>query len=227
MFDWSNPEQRLYHHGLDRGVLYKTSADAVPWLGLVSFDEDTEGGTTEMYYRDGEVYMTSIDPGDFRGQLTAMMYPDEFGECVGMPETAPGLYVDNQRPKSFSLSYRTLVGSGSRGDLFGHQIHLVYNCLATIGTRNRRTVGSETTPMQFTFDVTCTPVKLPGYRPTAHYVIDTRGLDKDLVSSIERILYGVSMAEAGITEPITEPILEEADARLPTPQELYDLMHGV
>lgn len=226
MFDWSNPEHRLYHHGLDRGVLYKTSSDAVPWRGLVSFDETTVGGTTELYYRDGEVYMASVDPGDFSGQLTAMMYPDEFGECIGMPEAAPGLYVDNQRAKQFSLSYRTLVGNGSTGDLFGYQIHLVYNCLATIGVRGRRTIGSDTTPMQFTFDVACTPIKLSGYRPTAHYVIDTRGMDPLLVSNLERILYGISIAESGITEPITEPILEVSAARLPTPQELYDLMNA-
>lgn len=224
MFDWSNPEQRLYHHGLDRGVLYRPEADAVPWVGLVSFDETTEGGTTELYYRDGEIFTTTVDPGDFRGQLSALMYPDEFGECIGIPESAPGLYVDNQPAKRFSLSYRTLVGSGAHGDLFGYQIHLVYNCLATIGVRNRRTVNNITTPMEFSFDVVCTPVKLTGYRPTAHYVIDTRGMDTQMIANLEYILYGVSTEEAGITEPITEPILVQSAARLPTPQELYDFM---
>lgn len=209
MITWDDPDKRYYQHGLDHGVLYIPDLNPTPWNGLISFDEGGEGGSTEMLYRDGVVYLADAEADDFSGKITAIMYPDAFGRCIGMPKVADGLYVDNQKPQPFHLSYRTLIGSGSRGDMFGYQLHLVYNCMASIGTRQRRTIGKDTAPVEFTFDVVCTPVKLPGYRPTAHYVIDTRGMSQSIIDEIEDILYG-----SGSTP-----------GRMPEPQELYDLMN--
>jgi len=95
--------------------------------------------------------------------------------------------------------------------MFGYQIHLVYNCMASIKQRQRRTIGSDVAPVEFNFDVVCTPVKLTGYRPTAHYAIDTRNLSPSVVTEIETILYGT-------TDGITP-------GRMPTPIELYELMN--
>lgn len=33
-FDWSDPANRSYETGIDRGVLYLDSGDSVPWVGL-------------------------------------------------------------------------------------------------------------------------------------------------------------------------------------------------
>lgn len=208
MITWNDPDKRYYHHGLDHGVLYPPEADAVAWNGLISFDEG-EGGSTEILYRDGVVYLADAEPGDFQGKLTAIAYPDAFAPCIGIPKAADGLYVDNQKPKRFHFSYRTLVGSGTRGDMFGYQLHLVYNCMATVEPRQRRSIGKDTAPVEFGFNVVCTPVKLQGYRPTAHYIIDTRGMSASIIAKIEGILYGVGAAPG----------------RMPAPEELYDLMN--
>jgi hypothetical protein len=93
--------------------------------------------------------------------------------------------------------------------MFGYQLHLIYNCMATIKQRQRNTIGSDTQPVNFQFDIVCTPVKLPGYRPTAHYVIDTRGLSESTIADIEAILYGDDVTVG----------------RMPTPIELYDILH--
>lgn len=208
MITWDDPTRRYYQHGLDHGVLYIGSAAPIPWNGLISFDEGGEG-STEMLYRDGVVYLADAEPGDHVASITSMMYPDAFGACVGIPKATDGLYVDNQKPKRFSMSYRTLIGSGSAGDMFGYQLHLVYNCMATIKQRKRNSIGKDTAPVNFEFDVVCTPVKLAGYRPTAHFIIDTRTLSPSTVAEIEGILYGV-----GVTP-----------GRMPTPDELFDLMN--
>jgi hypothetical protein len=208
MINWDDPDKRYYQHGLDHGVLYIPSLDPIPWNGLISVDEGGEG-SSEILYRDGVVYLADAEPGDFIGSITSMMYPDSFGACIGIPKAADGLYVDNQKPKRFDMSYRTLIGSGSRGDMFGYQLHLIYNCMATIKQRQRNTIGSDTQPVNFQFDIVCTPVKLPGYRPTAHYVIDTRGLSESTIADIEAILYGDDVTVG----------------RMPTPIELYDILH--
>lgn len=210
MVSWDPPNERYYQHGLDRGVLYPRNIDAVAWNGLTDFDEGSDSPSTAMYYRDGIVYLADADASDFRGVVKCMFFPKEFSACLGMPEAADGLYVDNQKPQPFDLSYRTLIGSGGATDRFGYQIHLVYNCMASIAARQRRTIGKDTDPVEFSFDIVCTPVKLQGYRPTAHYVIDTRGMSANIIADLEAMLYGLSSA---------------GPARMPEPQELYDLMN--
>lgn len=205
--EFDDPDARYFQTGVDRGVLYLPNK-AVVWNGITGFEE-SGNGTSSIAYIDGKIYLADMDATDFSGKLTAFFWPDEFSECLGMPQVAEGLYVDNQKPKRFGFSYRTLVGSGSTGDMFGHQIHLVYNAIASIGTKQRKTINDTPDPLDFQFELVCTPVQLPGYRPTAHYIIDTRNMTPETVSSLEDILYGSA----------------EADARLPEPEELFDLLN--
>ena len=200
MLDWDDPDKRYYSHGLDRGALYIPGRPPLPWNGLQGFDENTNS-TTAMYYRDGVIYLADAEAGDFSGQISAIFYPQEFGECIGIPEATDGFFVDGQKPNPFCISYRTLVGSGSRGDMFGYQIHLVYGCMATIGTRSRKSLSNTPEPTIFTFDVVCTPVKLPGFRPAAHYVIDTRGMDQSKIDELEALLYD------GIVGHLPDPLI--------------------
>lgn len=198
---WGDPNQRYYEHGLDRGVLYIPGKDPIPWNGLVNFDEGASGSTS-LLYRDGVIYLADADASDFSGVLKTMWWPDDFGECLGIPQATDGLFVDNQKPKPFGFSYRSLVGSGSRNDRFGYQIHLVYGCMASIGSRGRQTIGKDTTPVEFSFDIVCTPVKLPGFRPTAHYIIDTRNMSPTKLAEIEDIIYGTSSTAGELPDPV-------------------------
>ena len=209
MLTWDEPNERYYQHGVDRGVLYTNGSDgAVVWNGLTGVDESGEG-ESHILYRDGLIYMADVVPGDFKGKATALFYPDEFSTNLGIVEAAGGLYVDYQKPKRFGMSYRSLIGSGTAGDMFGYQIHLVYNAMAAIGDRDHRTTTDSPNPMDFAFDLVCTPVKLPGYRPSAHYILDTRHLDVTLIKDLEDILYGT----------------DGVPGRLPTPLELFEWMN--
>jgi hypothetical protein len=203
MLVWDDPNERYFDHGVDRGVLY-VDDNAVPWNGITGMDEAGTGSKTVLY-RDGRIYLADVDPGDFEGVLNALFYPDAFAACAGIPEVGSGLFVDNQKPKRFGLAYRSLVGNGAVDDLFGYQIHLVYNAVAAIGTRSRKTMTQAPNLTEFTFDITATPIKLPGLRPSAHYIIDTRHLDPGVLESLEAILY--------------------EEGRMPVPLELYELLH--
>jgi len=209
LLTWDPPDQRYFSHGLDRGVLFIPGREAMPWNGLQGFDENSAAATT-LYYRDGVIYLADADAGDFTGQISAIFYPRQFGECIGIPEVADGFFADGQKPKRFGFSYRTLIGSGTKGDMFGYEIHLVYNCMASIGQRSRRTInGSSPEPTTFTFDVVSTPVKLTGFRPTAHFKIDTRGMDDSLIADLENLIYGDDVIPT----------------EMPDPNVLYDMMN--
>lgn len=202
LYKWSGTQSKSY------SGRYPNPGKGVPWNGLSSFDEGSAGETT-LYYRDGRIYLADVDPSDFQGKMTALYWPDEFAECLGIPKVVDGLYADNQKAKRFDMTYRTLCGSGMTGDLFGYQIHLLYNCMASYGSRNRKSKGSSTELTEFSFDIVCTPVKLTGLRPTAHYIIDTRGLGQSTVKAIEDILYGTA----------------SVGGRMPSASELYDLLN--
>lgn len=204
---WHPNDERYYHTGCDRGVLY-TEEGAVAWDGITGVSESGAGGTSVMY-RDGVIYYAEVEPGDFEGTVSAFFWPDEFSKALGIPEIAPGLYADNQRPRKFAFTYRSLIGSGNTGDMFGYQIHLVYNAFASIGSRSRKTMTKDPELLEFSFDLTAIPVRLRGFRPTAHFIIDTRGMTAETLAVLEAILYGSSGAAA----------------RMPTPLELYDLLN--
>lgn len=208
MLAWDAPTQRYFHHGVDRGVIYISGENPVVWNGLISVDEQGGGGS-EILYRDGRIILADIDASDFEASVTAFFFPDEFSKCLGMPEAAENLYIDNQKPKRFGMSYRSLIGSGVTGDMFGYQIHLVYNCLASMGRRQRKTLSDNPEPMTFDFGIVCTPIKLAGFRPTAHYILDTRGMNLGQREDLEGILYG----EGAVV------------GRLPTSTELFELMN--
>lgn len=209
MLEWDKIDQRYYHHGLDRGVLYLAGRDPVVWNGLTSCNEGGEGGTSSVLYRDGQIYLSKVAPSDFSARVTALWFPDEFGEALGLPQVTDGLILDNQRPKQFDLSYRTMIGKGGQGDPFGHQIHLVYKAMASISARQRKTSGPSSEPAEMEFSLVCTPVRLPGYRPTAHVIIDTRFMAASAVTELEDILYGTG----------------DIPGRMPLPTELFDLLN--
>lgn len=216
--EWDALDERYYEYGLDRGALYLNNT-VIPWNGLTGFDESTESAEATILYRDGVIYMADYEATDFAGNVRALCYPDAFSEYVGIAKVSDGLYADNQKPKQFGFSYRTLVGSGNVDDLYGHQIHLVYNAVATLGSRNRSTITEEQELVEFSFDVVCKPVHLPGYRPTAHYVIDTRGMHKSRIAYIEGILYGSKHEVYNSDDIVYGPA-----ARLPAVTELSDIV---
>lgn len=204
MLTWDATTERYFHHGVDRGVIYLPAP--VVWNGLISVDE-MGGGNSDITYRDGKVIFADVDPSDFEAVVSAFFFPDALSPCLGIVEAADHFYVDNQKPKRFDLSYRSLIGSGTAGDMFGYQIHLIYNCLASIGRRVRKTLSDTPDPMTFDFGIVCTPVKMTGFRPSAHYIIDTRGMLPAQLVDLENLLYGV-----GVTA-----------GRMPTPNEMFEL----
>ena len=203
---WDDHDERYYYHGLDRGVLY-VDGTAYPWNGLTKIDE-TSDATSQIDYHDGVPFQVDFVPGDYAASISAIYFPDVFDACLGMPQVVDGLFVDAQPLKPFHLSYRTLVGSGGDSDMFGYQIHLVYNAMANLPSRQHQTMSATATPEDFTFPLIAKPVKLTGCRPSAHYFLDTRFMSSDICAQLEKILYG-----DGLTP-----------GRMPTPDELYMIM---
>lgn len=188
---WHDPSSRFYDAGLDRGVLYPKFKSGIAWNGLTAVDE-TGGDSATVYYIDGRPYLIVPKKKDFTANLKAITYPDEFTDYMGLEKIATGLYFDQQQGDSFGLSYRTLVGNEIDGLDHGYKIHLVYNCIVVPDSIGYQALSGDINPIEFSWQIQSVPVSIPGYHPTAHIIIDTRGLEQATIDILEDLIYGTT-----------------------------------
>jgi hypothetical protein len=205
---WGELSNRVYETGVDRGVLYVDVNPGVPWDGLISVDKVASAGATiRDYYLDGDKILSLSKDTDCKLKLTAYSSPPEFDLCDGMAFLRNGLFATMQPRKPFGLSYRTLVGNGTDGDDFGYKIHLVYNAMAVPNDQTFKSASDKPSLTNFTWDLSTTPVVVPGATKTAHLVIDTTKAYDWAITALENILYGTDVE----------------DPRLPLPDEVIQL----
>lgn len=204
---WNQVGSRRYESGIDRGVLYSDNGVVVPWNGLTRVTASSSGGETRTRYIDGQVYHVSPSNEDYSGSLEAFTYPNEFKIHDGWSENYNGLSFGYQKRRPFGLSYRSLVGDDVVGTALGYKIHLVYNVLATPSERTYETISGDSSLNPFTWSLSATPLRVSGHKPTAYVVIESESTPPELLSTLERILYGTV----------------DAPPRLPSLVELYQL----
>jgi len=173
---------------------------AVPWDGLTSVEE-SGGEAAKAYYVDGRPFLFLPIPKEYKSTLNAYTYPDAFSEIMGLLEVTDGMYLDSQPGAAFDLSYRTLIGNAAQGADHGYKIHLVYNATVTPGGLNYETLSDSINPSTMSWEIQAVPVRVEGFRPTAHIVIDTRHMDPNKIAAIEELLYGSDNQVAGMPAP--------------------------
>lgn len=202
--DWGHSPSNTFETGLSKGVLYPPQGPGVPWTGLISVNESPKDAAFRPVYQDGIKVRTSVDLPNYSSVIEAFTYPDEFAELDGTALVGNGLYVEEQARRPFGLSYQTLIGGGSPL-LRGHyKVHLVYGAVVLPSNRNYETLDTTPTPIPFSWEVSTTPVEVPGFRPASHFIIDSREVGFTRLKQFERIIYGS----------------HDSNARLPTSSEL-------
>ena len=211
---WDVTGKRLYETGVDRGVLYVKDdegeyGEGVPWNGLVSVTESPEGAEPNPVYADNIKYLTLISNEEFKATIEAYTYPEEFEECDGSVELVDGLTIGQQARKGFGFSYRTIVGNDTASNAHGYKLHIVYGCTAQPSDKAYETVNDTPEAITFSWEIDTDPVEMWGdLRPTSILTVDSTRVDKNDLEALEAVLYGDT----------------EAEAALPTPQEVAQLL---
>ena len=192
---WDAEGERLFETGVDRGVLYPINGTGaygtgVPWNGLTSVSESPEGGEPNPIYADNQKYLNLISVEEAKGTIEAFTYPEEFAECDGSKELAPGVFAGQQSRTPFGLSYRTLVGNDIKGNDYGYKIHLVYGATAQPSEKSYETVNDSPEPAAFSWEYSTSPVTVPGMKPTATLTIDSTKVTPSALLKLEEALYG-------------------------------------
>jgi hypothetical protein len=212
---WDQVGERVYETGVDHGVLYIPDvsgeyATGVVWNGLVSVSESPSGAEATPQYADNIKYLNLISAEEFGATVEAFTYPDEFSQFDGAAEPEPGVLIGQQRRGTFGLAYRTKIGNDLAGDDYGYKIHLIYGATAAPTEKAYNTINESPEALTFSWELSTTPVEVPGYRPSATLVVDSTKVDAAKLTALEDILYGV-----GTPTPVV--------ARLPLPEEIITL----
>lgn len=196
MLEWDKTGEHYYETGVDHGVLYPYTSSGVPgegkaWNGLTSVSESPDGAEATPIYADNIKYLNLRSVEEYKGTIEAYTYPDEWEECDGSKEIAPGVFIGQQKRKTFGLSYRTKIGNDTEGDDKGYKLHMVYGASASPSDKTHNTVNDtpEAESMSWEFDTV--PVNVPGAKPTASITINSLTVDADKLARLEAILYGV------------------------------------
>ena len=205
--EWDKTGERLYETGTDRGVLYVAEGTTYPagvaWNGLTGVDESPSGAEANAQYADNIKYLELRSAEEFGATITAYTYPDEFEQCDGSAEPVEGMYIGQQARKRFGLSYRTLIGNDVDGNEHGYLLHLIYGATASPSQRSYTTVNDSPEPIEFSWEVTTTPVNITGYKPVAHIRINSTKADPEKLAVLESVLYGTDADASNNVEATT------------------------
>lgn len=218
---WDQPGERTYETGVSKGVLYLQNNGiydtGVAWNGLTTLTESPSGAESNKQYADNMVYLNLLSVEQFGGTIEAFTYPDEWAECDGSAEPTAGVLVGQQPRRTFGLSYQTKVGNDMDPEA-GYKIHLVYGALAAPSEKAYATVNDSPEAMGLSWDISTTPVEVPGtnpttgkpFKPTASLVVDSTKVSASGLTTLTDALYGT----AG------------QDPRLPLPGEVISMFSG-
>ena len=209
---WDDLGKRFYETGVKQGVLYPqvggTYPKGVAWNGLTAVTESPSGAEPTPLYADDIKYLELTSNEEFGCTIEAYTYPDEFKVCNGEATLAEGVTIGQQTRVPFGFCYKTVLGNDEKKNDYGYKLHLVYGATASVSEKAFQTINDSPEAITFSWEVSTTPVAVKGFKPTAILTIDSTTIAADKLTALEDILYGK----------------DEAEARLPLPDEIAELV---
>lgn len=211
---WDAAGQHLYETGIDHVALYRPNVSGkytggVAWNGVSSISESPSGADANPVWADNIKYLNLRAAEEFGATIECYTYPPEFAECNGEAIVTAGVVIGQQSRKTFGLAYRTIVGNDLQGNDYGYKYHLIYGATASPSEKQYSTVNDSPEAGTFSFELTTTPIAVPGYKNTALVTIDTALVnDAAKITALNNKLFGT----------------EQTEPELPTPEEVFELL---
>ena len=203
---WDEAGKRFFETGVKNGVLYVQKEDGayengVVWNGLTKVDEKPSGAEETPLYADDIKYVVFYSNEEFKANIEAYTYPEEFEQCDGSAELEAGIKVGQQARRSFALVYRTAIGNDIQGQDFGYKLHIIYGAKAAPSEKSYTTVNDSPEAITFSWELSTTPVQVEGLKPTASVTIDSTKCDPAKLKAIEDKLFGTENTEPTLLLP--------------------------
>lgn len=209
---WDAIGEKFYEMGTKMGALYPmkengTYENGVAWNGLTAVTESPSGAEETKLYADDIKYASLRSAEEYAYTIEAYTYPEEWEPCDGSAQVATGVTIGQQKRKGFGFSWVTTVGNDV-SDEVGKKIHIAWNSTASPSEKSYASINDSPDAVTFSWECSTSPVNVSGFRPTSHMEIDCSKLKAATVKAIEDKLWGT----------------ENAEATLPTPEEIINLV---
>ena len=204
---WDKTGERFYETGVKNGVLYvydtaqKKYGTGVAWNGLTAVTESPSGAEATALYADDIKYLNLLSTEEFGATIEAYTYPDEFAECDGSASLSDGVFIGQQKRKTFGMAYKTTLGNDTDGNDYAYKLHIIYGALAAPSEKAYATINDSPEAITFSWEVTTTPVEVTGHKPTASITIDSTKADKTKLEALENKLFGDTETEPTLPTP--------------------------
>ena len=204
---WDKTGERFYETGVKNGVLYvydtakKAYGTGVAWNGLTAVTESPSGAEATALYADDIKYLNLLSTEEFGATIEAYTYPDEFAECDGSASLSDGVFIGQQKRKTFGMAYKTTLGNDTDGNDYAYKLHIIYGALAAPSEKAYGTINDSPEAITFSWEVTTTPVEVTGHKPTASITIDSTKADKTKLEALEKKLFGDAETEPTLPMP--------------------------
>jgi hypothetical protein len=209
---WDKVGERFLETGVDHAVLYpQDSTGAYPkgvvWNGITGITESPSGAEANDIYADNIKYATLRSAETFGATIEAYTSPEEFAKCDGSAEIAKGVVIGQQSRNPFGLSYRTQIQNDTATeDDDAYKLHLIYNATASPSERSYTTINDSPEGITLSWEITTTPLDVPGFKPASTITIDSSAVDSTKLKALEDLLYGTDSDEAQL--PLPEKVIE-------------------
>lgn len=204
---WDETGTRNLEAGVSHVALFVmendgTYGDGVAWSGVTAFNENPSGADVTDLYADNIKYASLRAAEKYGFTIEAYQYPEEWGECDGSAEAAPGVYLGQQSRKAFGLIVRTEIGDDTHPGMDkGYKLHIIYNSTASPSGRGYTTINENPDAISFSWEGNSTPVAVDGYKATSSIVIDSTKADPTKLAALEQFIYGDGTAAAKMPTP--------------------------
>ena len=196
--------EHIYETGVEKGVLFPFTAGAygtgVAWNGLINVTESPSGAEPTPLYADNIKYLNLMSVEEFGASIEAYTYPDEFAECDGSAALGVGVSIGQQIRKPFGMCYKTKIGNDILGEDYGYKLNIIYGAMAKPSEKAHATTSDSPEAATFSWELTTTPIAVPGFKPTASLTIDSTKVTAAKLAAIEDKLYGTGLGD-GTPEP--------------------------
>lgn len=206
---WDTSGTRWYENGVKNGTLYVMASDGtygtgVAWNGLTAVTESPSGAEPTDLWADDIKYASMRSAETFGATIEAYTYPEEFAECDGSAEVKTGVFLGQQKRKSFGFVYITSMGNdtGTEED-DGYKLHIIYNCTVSPSEKAYQTINDSPDAITFSWELTTTPINVTGYKPTSCITIDSRTADPTKLAAFKKTLFGDTNSSPTLPDPDT------------------------
>lgn len=209
---WNQTGEKHYQTGVSKMAFFKQNADGtyplgIAWNGITSVSLTPSGAEESPFYADNIKWLSLRSAEQLGGTIEAYDSPDEFDECDGTKELAPGVSAGQQTRVPFGFAFESIEGNDTQFNDYGTNLHLVYNATASPSERAYQTVSDSPEPTTLSWEVSTTPLEVgEGFKPTSRLTFNSKKTSAALWKKITDAVYGT----------------DTTDPYLPLPSEIYE-----